>query len=914
MVIYYKYNLLKKMLRNQIITWIIIIFLIIIFWLVKWNFFFISLSILWFIILWIHLIYINLKIWKSVKEYIPVFEKNYNNILKIDKYLDNKNIKKEYIVKKDISNFQNDIKFINNSILKLETYVKYSSDKELNNKIQLFNSFLDTYQSKIKEINDKYYESQLQQYGELFDSIEKYPLDEMQKKAILTPEKNLLVIAGAWSWKTSTIVWKVKYLLSEKKIEKEEILLISFTSASAKEMNSRIKEKLNLNLDVMTFHKLWKNILESHQNNKINILTENDKKYFRDKLYNTLLLDIYEDSPELFSSFFWYLINPPKLTFEFNTIWEIEDYRRENNITTLKERLNTSSIRWEYLKSMEEVEIANFLFLNGINYTYEKQYEINTTNSEYWQYKPDFYLDDYNIYIEHYWIDENWNVPKFFGDWIGWYSLVNKKYNEWIKWKESLHKENKTKLICTYSHENHKWILFENLKNNLIKHWVKFNTLDKDKVIDKLLPTIQSEYSNFMDLLFTFLGLYKANNMWIDELYNRNNSIFNKNKKNLRTSIFIKIFEKIYKYYQDNLQNLNVIDFDDMINYSASFINEWVVKTPYKYVIIDEFQDIWIWRYKLIKSILNQNNWELFCVWDDWQSIYRFTWWDLNIFTNFKEYFPYWEQVFINKTYRYPQEVNEVTHKFITKNKSQIDKILESWNKQEPEKPIFNIISYEDDLEKSKILDMILLKYKKNIVALWRNKKEKEVVPNWIDFMTVHGSKWLESDYIVILNWNNWINWFPSEKKDNELLNLVLAQPDNYKFSEERRLFYVALTRAKKKTFILTKKWNKSSFIEELEDILWIQTKEVKTNRIECPRCKKWELIPRENFTKWALWCNNYPKCNYTIKTISPIKKHKWLPLSKLDDKWLDWMLSTFKNDTILQNSIYYEKERRKHN
>ena len=416
-----------------------------------------------------------------------------------------------------------------------------------------------------------------------------------------------------------------------------------------------------------------------------------------------------------------------------------------------------------------------------------------------------------------------------------------------------------------------------------------------------------------MDLIFTFLWLFKSNSMWIDKLYEKNDLLFNKKKRNLRWKIFIKIFGKVLNYYEENLKHLNVIDFNDMINNSSKIIKNNEIQTPYKYIIIDEFQDIWISRYKLIKNIIDRNNAELFCVWDNWQSIYRFTWWDLNIFTHFNKYFEFWEQVFINKTYRYPQKVNVVTHKFITKNKAQINKILESWNKDKPEEPIFNILSYKNESEKKELLNKILFKYKTDITALWRYTKDKNIVPNGINFMTIHWSKWLESDYIVILNWNRWKSWFPSEIKDDSLLDLVLSEPDNYKYSEERRLFYVALTRAKKKTFILTKEWSKSFFIEELEEILWI--KAIKTENIEniCPRCKKWELIPRENFAKWALGCNRYPKCNYTIKTISPLKRHKWLPLSELDDKWLNWIKNKFK-DKVMQYSIYYEEERRRNN
>ncbi len=136
-----------------------------------------------------------------------------------------------------------------------------------------------------------------------------------------------------------------------------------------------------------------------------------------------------------------------------------------------------------------------------------------------------------------------------------------------------------------------------------------------------------------------------------------------------------------------------------MINNATDLILSWRIKTPYKYVIIDEFQDIGVWRYKLVKSILDKNDAELFCVWDDWQSIYRFSGWDLNIFTHFDTYFENGEKVFINKTYRYPQKVNEITRDFIMKNKFQINKILESGNKTDSQ-DVYEIIYYCNDFKK----------------------------------------------------------------------------------------------------------------------------------------------------------------------------------------------------------------------
>jgi DNA helicase-4 len=678
-------------------------------------------------------------------------------------------------------------------------------------------------------------------------------------------------------------------------------------------MWNRIRDKIWIELDVMTFHKLWKNIIEKTLWKKINILNDNDKKYFRENIYNNLITDIHKSNPELFKDFFSYLLKPIHITLDFDKLWDLDDYRIENNITTLKERIENKSLRWELLKSIEEVEIANFLFLNWIKYSYEKPYKLDTSSSEFWQYRPDFYLDDYDIYLEHFWIDKRWNVPKFFGDWVGWYDFANKKYQDWIKWKTELHKKNNTKLITTYSYENSDWILLISLHEKLLNKWVKIRKVEDIEIIKSLTNSMSAEYSSFIDLVFTFLSLFKSNWLNFSDLEERKNNTYKIKNQEKRASIFINIFKIIYDNYESYLNKLSTIDFDDMINESTKYIENNNINLNYKYIIIDEFQDIWIWRYKLVKSIINKNKSDIFCVWDDWQSIYRFAWWDLNIFTSFKDYFPYWEITFINKTYRYPQEVNDVTYKFITKNNFQIKKNLESWNKDTIEHPIFNIITYKDNIHRNNIIKQIIKKYWNNTTTIWRYKSDWKDIPSDIKFMTVHQSKWLESDYIIILNWNNWNMWFPSEIKDDSLLSLVLSKPDAYPFSEERRLFYVALTRARKKTFILTKELNKSYFVNELEEILDIKQNNIKEKELElCPKCKKWYLLDKNEVIYLARWCNRYPKCDYLIIDKSPVKKHKWLPLSKLDDKWLNWIQKTFINNKMVQYSIFYEIEKRK--
>ena len=253
----------------------------------------------------------------------------------------------------------------------------------------------------------------------------------------------------------------------------------------------------------------------------------------------------------------------------------------------------------------------------------------------------------------------------------------------------------------------------------------------------------------------------------------------------------------------------------------------------YKYIIIDEFQDTSMVRYSLIHNIIKETNAKLVAVGDDFQSIYRFSGCDIALFINFSTYFPNASLSYINNTYRNSQELINVAGSFVMKNPNQIKKQLKA-NKH-VHKPIE--ICYYDDLStelyninrnlstgKSKIIlgrnnkDIHLLNSsvfgvnKNNVI----DKKYKEVIP----YLTVHKSKGLEFDYVFLINVSDSIDGFPSKISGHEILNLVLPKNDNFPFAEERRLFYVALTRAKIKVFIMSPRSNPSIFVKEIEEML----------------------------------------------------------------------------------------------
>ena len=311
---------------------------------------------------------------------------------------------------------------------------------------------------------------------------------------------------------------------------------------------------------------------------------------------------------------------------------------------------------------------------------------------------------------------------------------------------------------------------------------------------ERILKSLNSEITNFINLFKNYN--YDIN--YFDKLL-----INNKNK-------LLELTKKIYLIYEEELSSSNYIDFNDMINLAIKLIKEKGLKRYYKYIIIDEFQDISDNRYRLIKVIKESCNSKLFCVGDDFQSIYKFSGSNIKMITKFKKYFGYTKTIKITNTYRNSSELIKVASNFIMKNKNQIKKKLIST--KHINKPV-KIIYYNKnmDIKFKKLINII----DKNILVLGRNNFDIDNISNISDkykCMTIHKSKGLEEDEVIILNLSN--KYFPS-RKNNTISNLLLKK-DKYLFEEERRLFYVALTRTKNNVYLFVDKENPSVFVKEL--------------------------------------------------------------------------------------------------
>ena len=282
----------------------------------------------------------------------------------------------------------------------------------------------------------------------------------------------------------------------------------------------------------------------------------------------------------------------------------------------------------------------------------------------------------------------------------------------------------------------------------------------------------------------------------------------------------------IFIYYEEELKRENLLDFNDMINKCIQSIKEKGLKQRWKYIIIDEYQDTSLSKFNMINEIINITKSNLLVVGDDFQSIYRFTGCNLDVFLNFNKTYKEAEIMPIINTYRNPQELIDIAGKFIMKNKKQIKKDLHS--SKHINNPIYISLNNNKVQSLKKVLDLIECQ---NIYVLGRNNNDirmyidKEFKNNndfytykdkTFRYLTIHKSKGLESEIVIIINALDDILGIPSKIKNDKLIKYVNNSKDYYPYEEERRLFYVALTRTKSKVYILSSKNNPSIFIKEL--------------------------------------------------------------------------------------------------
>lgn len=831
--------------------------------------------------------------------------------------------------------------------LKKHKLLKYTNEEENFKFVADYRSIIQ--QENISKHNENCVIYHKAHSADFFDNVLKYPLDDQQRDAILHLEDNTLVISSAGSGKTSTMVGKARYMVEKLNVDPKRILIITYTRKAAGELSDRLGIE---GLSCQTFHAIALKIIAELTNSKPSICPPD---FMLNAFYKLM-----KNNEDFLDAIVEYILNKRSLMkreHEYNTSYEYYADRRKYGVMAMFPDMDGNII---FTKSEEEKRICEWLSIHDVPFRYEEAYEFETSDNKYRQYRPDFsiyYTDEQGknkrIYLEHFAIDKNSKVPLWFGtdynsgslndeDIVRRWEKANRDYNDGIRWKRSMHEFHNTALINTTSAMFQNGTVWDILAQQLQEYGIKTVEHTAEELYNRIVTRNHSLERSVFKLIEQFATLRKSNLVDLGILISK------AKEENDDRSYYIidKVMRPFINFYESEMKEQGYIDFTDAILQAKELCetNTWL---DYEYILVDEFQDISKDRYLFLKSMRKANEdcfTKLFCVGDDWQSIYRFSGSDMALFNDFENYFGYTKHCKIETTYRFHNPVINISSTFIQTNPNQVkkqireffvksDEYIEIENRYLAE--CENLPSIYDDLEayedgtlkeKCKLqfdaanaLEESLEELRpKTFIKLHEystEKEEKTKVENlirqipvdediliigrynydagsvgfrftpqdadkktiWLTlagrkvrFMSVHGSKGLEADHVILLNCNRGVNGFPSLIEDDPILNFVLSDKDQFENGEERRVFYVAITRAKKNMHVFYCDRTPSPFVDEIKELIHDE-KEDSENRdiIPCPVCGNGQIIPIKEGTSsrgpWVLLgCTNHAaQCPY---------------------------------------------------
>ncbi|MGL2963862.1 ATP-dependent helicase [Flavobacterium sp. RSB2_4_14] len=697
-------------------------------------------------------------------------------------------------------------------------------------------------------------------------------LNPKQHEAVVCEDKRVLVLAGAGSGKTKTLLQKIIYLIEEKGVSPSSILAITFTKNATNEMMDRLiisadtsgkyeeilfsksyskiekdKERFRQQkkykwidaLTVKTFHSFCYSILRNDGvnefDNKFKIIGD-EKKVEEDELskyiapetvfevVHKLLIEKCEDND------FLLLLKRYVLDYLVDKI----HFEKNNNFPP-KEGKFFTTLDGTRVRSKSEQFIADWLYRHSIKYEYEPLVKGVDFN-----FRPDFYIPEANLYLEH---------------------VSDKSYP--IAGKEEQFEKGNLLYFKTYDSMTHDSALFNHTLDKIVKNRLPSNYHKNVSL------SFREEFNGYHEYVKDFIQQVMRITDMIKVENQSTLSVLEKARKDQHERIrnFYELAIPIVDAYIHYTTNKSYLDFNDLISTCASLFKNHddilkKYKAKYQYILVDEFQDVNNLQVDLIKLLLTQQT-QLFCVGDDWQSIYGFRGSNIDYIVDFEKHFPNSTIIKLDQNYRSTQNIVGASNEVIKHNKFKVDKDIHSLKKSE-----HKIVVYSGNTEKENIEfcfdrvnelikdgfnnDDILFLYRRskmfsNYFFKFKNENVK------VQGKTIHASKGLEAKAVFIIGLTEGNGGFPDIWLEDRIFQVIKTANRDLLLEEERRLFYVAITRAKDKLFLITEKGNESSFLKEIPETYTVKTSDSlklnDDNVITCKNCfsqleKLWIVCP----------------------------------------------------------------------
>ena len=719
--------------------------------------------------------------------------------------------------------------------------------------------------SLVAETNMRIMRMELATRRPFLDTIEKSPLTEEQARAVICFDNRVQVLAAAGSGKTSVMVARAAYAVDRGFVTADRILMLAFNKAAAAELQDRVSGRFAeakidaTGLRASTFHSFGLEVIGAATGEKPRLASWVEQA--QDAQAVMAIIDDLRDR---------------SMTFRYR--WDLYRLLFANAPTDLdqdepdgwdKESSETGyrTFAGEVVKSHGERLIANFLYLNGVDYVYERPYEIDVADATHSQYRPDFYYPAIDVWHEHWGIDQDGNPPAEF-----------EGYAETMTWKRELHATHDTTLVESTWAEVMFGTGLDDLRAELTELGLTFDW-NPDRPIDDAWSK-PMKHEDLARLVRTFMTHVKSNSWTASDLEGRLGGEL-KHLDGFRTSLFLDVYWPIHAEWERRLADDRSVDFEDMLVRAADHLDAGNVDVPYDLIMVDEFQDASQARARLVRGLVQRPGRFLLTVGDDWQSVNRFAGADLSVMTGFESWFGRGQQLSLTTTFRCPQIICDVAREFVSKNPGQFDKPMRSAH-VDAGPPVTVIRAGDHAKAVATYLQDLATSIEKRRVApgpdgtvsvdvLGRYRFHRDVLPSKIPsnlnvtFRTVHGSKGLEADYILIVGMDTGAYGFPSAIADDPVLGLAMPGAESFTHAEERRLLYVALTRARRGVTLIGTPDRLSPFVIELLADRRVEDGAADVAPVEiCPTCKRGTLVRRKSKYGTFLGCSAFPACKHT--------------------------------------------------
>ncbi|MCZ7406697.1 MAG: UvrD-helicase domain-containing protein [Candidatus Methanoperedens sp.] len=698
----------------------------------------------------------------------------------------------------------------------------------------------------IDNFNKKLVERRKKEYDYLFNKST-LGLNDEQKTAIVTDDKHNLVVAGAGSGKTEVLITRIAYLVLRKQetIAPNRILALAFQNKAAKEIEERLNKRFGIEVKIKTFHSFGLEVLTNASlNPKLKFSGDNFESG-----YNEFIAGLYKKA-EKESSFQNKLFAYMLYFGDDELIKQESDFEKKDEWYQYMQNLAYTALNGTKVKSEGERTILNFLFTHKINGKYIKVLYENP--AEWMNYKnkkgeiktpkPDFFLPEYNIYIEHWALNDYGNVPEWFDhDYKKGMSAKIERFKQQKKYSliETTYGEFKSKNFIEYFEKK----LISEIKRKNPKKDIILSSMSYSELVDRIWKTCKESIERIPKDIAVFIVKAKTNGLTPQNIHER----LEKEKWSSKQKAFAEVALIIYREYEKELRLTNEIDFSDMINQAVVELEKNKSLYSFDHILIDEYQDISTQRYRLIKALMAKNhNCKLFCVGDDWQSIMGFTGSNLEFFLKFQDYFDHPARTDLSINYRSNKSIVDAGAELIKYNgAAQLKKQTIANNNEEKRIIVFsslhkNIWDYYQQtavhcanmvkeylnngyapqdimilyrITKPHLINQLIDHAKFNNVPIKINARNPQSIP----LMSVHKSKGLQAKVVFLLCVDKGLYGFPSEIENPLIFEPAMDKRYNNKEEEERRLFYVAITRAKEDVIIYTQKDNESMFLKEIQ-------------------------------------------------------------------------------------------------